>query len=793
MNTLYYNADALGMGGSLDGGSGGHNTLVMAAGDAAGLSAAPAAVKDFQTLDIGVTEGANPVVVNLNNIGNINHVVSDGTTGNNAAPSAQVETFLAPALAAGQSVTIDGVTVTAVGAATADQVAHAIVAQQSVPGVLVESGAYADPNFTVTQGTNIDNVVFSYNAGNGYQAPISVSTAGVGAAVAPTEAETTTPVAAATDTWSVTFGESFAVGETYTLDGETVTVLNATATASDIVNAFVSGATAGGKLAVAGPLNTSEWTLAANGSSVTLTSTTANSSVPAFTASNTLPFDANGNISANGGAPAPTLTHVTTGAAAVNEVETLTFSSLAIGQSITVNGQTITAISALTAEQVAAVAAGGVSTSGATVTGTAAAAWSVGEASGNTVAYTYNVDTSDGHKVAIGAASGAVAAPVLAGTVGSPVPGDAAVLDNLTYTGGNGSAPLTLNGYTSGGTLEFTSDAVINAPVTVGLTGTATGGNVFNVNLDGGVSSAAVVSLANVATLDVTLSGSGTNNFNLSETALTKLVINDAAHTSGGVVISDTTAADHAGLVSIDAHLTTAGTTDDVTGLAGILSETAAITFTGGADHLVAQSADAMAGTTGLETITSGTGGVTFTANAEALGGAGNTQSYNFDLTMTNHAKASDTLIFADGSALDSAPAVVKGFTTDSLTGFNAGHVDAIGFTIGGDTVLADNSIVTNVTGAAGLNETSLHGIITFGGVAAATDSISALLIAAETLVDQAGQGTTAAFVSGGNTYIVHAGAGLNPTSDTVIELAGTTGIMGLETHATGTAHYAVI
>ena len=459
-------------------------------------------------------------------------------------------------------------------------------------------------------------------------------------------------------------------------------------------------------------------------------------------------------------------------------------------QSITVDGKTITAIATLTAVQVAAIAGGASATDLAIVTGTADTAWSIAAspAGSNTVAYTYNVDTTDGHTVAIGASSGAVAAPGLAGTIGSPNPGDAAIADNLTYSAGNGSAPLVLNGYTSGGSLEFTSEAVIQAPVTIGLVGTAVGGNVFNVGLDGGVVGSAAVHLNNVTTLGVTVAGSGNNYFNLSETTLKTVTISDAPGTHGGVTLSDTTGLDTAGLTTIDAHLTTAHATDDVTGLTNILSETAALTFIGGADHLVAESANPTSNTTGLETITAGTGGVTFSANAEALGGSNNTQSYIFNLGATNHVSASNSLYFADGSALDSAPAVVNGFVTNNA----AGHFDTLAFD-GGATILNDNTIVTNITGSSGLNETNLHGIITFGGIASTTASISTLLIAAETLVDDQGSGTTAAFIYHGDTYIVHAGGAANPQSDTVVELHGLVSA-GLETaYNSANSHYVVI
>ena len=163
---------------------------------------------------------------------------------------------------------------------------------------------------------------------------------------------------------------------------------------------------------------------------------------------------------------------------------------------------------------------------------------------------------------------------------------------------------------------------------------------------------------------------------------------------------------------------------------------------------------------------------MTFDANTAALGGPSNTQSYVFHLDASSGAQ--DVLNFADAAANQSAPAVVTGFSAGdeyALGGppFNLTH-DILAFDSGSQVLI--NGVY--VTGQAGLSDTVSNGIITFGGIALAGDSVSQLLTAAENIVNSgSGSGNTAAFLYHGDTYVVHEAATANPTNDVVVQLQG--------------------
>ncbi|WP_156427363.1 hypothetical protein [Novosphingobium sp. Fuku2-ISO-50] len=946
-NIVRLNADALGVGGSIYGGSGTDNTLVMdhydGAANAAALSATLAPITGFQYLDIGETVGNNPVTINLNNLGNINNVQSHGTTGEVGTPNVIQYEWQATALTAGQSITIDGVTVTAITAANAGDVADAIVAElqnpgsnENLPGVLDVSLNTSDATYnslyTASHGSDGTQVLFTYatpaNGGSdGYEVAPGLTEAVNGAAAAPLVSVTdglanvtaTATIDFGTDTsglsavsassvvagsllhvahssWVLTglaVGESYTIdgvtvaattgalnatqvaqafaaystsgdqtyadgaqvtgvlgtvgsglgtwvaptfsassgtvtltnganpfavayngtatsngavspelsggaGSTITIDGETVTILNPTGvTSENLVAAFLTGNTDGGHLAISGTLNTTEWTASGSGSAIVLTSFTADAPVTAY---NSVSTDGKATVTTNGGAPALTpVLSTPQGQTATNETAQVTFGLLTTGQSITVNGITLLATTDVSANDVASAAA--VVGSGGTYMGTSFLV------SGTETNTDWNIGTatvSNNVVTFVGTLSGTGDAFFATGGGGSASVATLSGSDNFAQVAGTGigAAPLILNGYTSGGSLELFAGSAVDASITANLT-TPAATSTFNILLDGGVTTGtdAAIIVNGAATLDITSAGLTGNDvaitdnglitlnytagnvgdtIDLSSTSLTTLNIAGA----GNVTFIDMPAAGH--LTTINAHASSGAV--DVTGLAPLESTTAALSFTGGAGMF---SADGVSSSY-AETITAGTGGVTFLAVGNPSLAEGQL-TFNLGATLHTTAGNDNTLTFQDGSANYAFPAVVNGFV-DFATATSLGDAsDSLHFATSPASVLGVSALANTVVN--GVEYTSsAHGLLSFTGIGLASATVSDLINAAESIVNAAGVGTTAEFVDNGNTYVVHAGNGLNAQSDTVIELAHVSETGLVLAHTASLTHgYAVI
>ena len=254
---------ALGTGGSISGGAG-TDTLSLSANLAETLSAATTfggKIDGFEKLALGVV-GNDTETVNLSNLDSLAYIVLQGDT---SAGSAELDTVSFGNLVAGQSVTVAGRTVTASASLTGAQVAT-VFAGGTVSGGAV-SGTLT--GWTAGAASGADVVLTSTVAGAVTNAAATGNAAGA-APSAPSVA-TTNGTGSTTETADVTFtslanGQSVTVGSvTYTAEGDQ--------TAATVAAYFSANA----------PAN---WTAGApSGSTVTFTSTTANSNVTNLAAS----------------------------------------------------------------------------------------------------------------------------------------------------------------------------------------------------------------------------------------------------------------------------------------------------------------------------------------------------------------------------------------------------------------------------------------------------------------------------------------------------------------------------
>jgi hypothetical protein len=243
---------------------------------------------------------------------------------------------------------------------------------------------------------NSDSIVVTVN-GVDYAAAVTVPAGVAGTAVAAPAAPTvvtTQGVTAVTETNVVTFG-ALTAGQSVTVNGITLTAGSAGVSAGDAAIFFGSAGTVPTGASATGTQGAGFTVGAAATNSVTYTSATAGAPVTNVAIS----------VGAVGGATAPTAPTVveTSGVAVVTEASTVTFGALAIGQSVSVGGRTLTATAALTAEQVASAFATTAPTiTGGTITGDLTTAGFTGVVTTNTAVMT---STTSGAKADIVIAS----------------------------------------------------------------------------------------------------------------------------------------------------------------------------------------------------------------------------------------------------------------------------------------------------------------------------------------------------------------------------------------------------
>ncbi len=269
----------------LNGGDG-VDTLAMSAASAVARSSGVTfqdRITSFEKLSVGQTTGSS--TINLDNLDDINYVISNGAVAGAAPTALGVATTQGTAavagvtesasitfagIADGESVTVAGRVVTATGGAlTAAQVAAAF-ASGTTAGNAVVSGTLT--GYSAAAGTG-SAVTFTSGTANTNVADIGVSSTG-----APTPTPSITQgsagTPAGTESTVVTFA-ALTAGQSYTVGGRTVTAGAAGASANQVAAAFSSGTGVAGVTTVSGTLTTAFTAGAAAGANVTFTAATA--------------------------------------------------------------------------------------------------------------------------------------------------------------------------------------------------------------------------------------------------------------------------------------------------------------------------------------------------------------------------------------------------------------------------------------------------------------------------------------------------------------------------------------
>ena len=312
-------------------GGDGTDTLVIAAADAATASATTAfssKIDGFEKLSLGQVAAAATKTVDLTNLDGISYVISSNVSTGSAAPVAIVSTIdstqnspeiaqvTVPDLLAGESLTIDGVTVTATADTAASDVLMAFFASGFSVATLTASGTrafdwYATsasgttlnfeaqtagnvPDFTYTStGLSAGSLTLSHMANNG---TLELTAAGAGATVTMTDATGTSDslnIVTKVNASNLDFGTVTAAGV------ETVNITATDTTATSISKATLTVSDTAAKTVVI--TGNSDLDLTAAGSELT--------TVNASAATGKLNFSSAVNsVSITGGAAADSLT-----------------------------------------------------------------------------------------------------------------------------------------------------------------------------------------------------------------------------------------------------------------------------------------------------------------------------------------------------------------------------------------------------------------------------------------------------------------------------------------------------
>ena len=562
-------------------GGDGTDTIAMSGDDAVALSTngnLAAKISGFEKLNINAAPAA-PGTVDMSNMDGISYVISANSTAATAVTEKNVITF--QNLALGQSVTVDGLTLTASTApiaATAVAAAFAGLAASATTGNVVGGGTWSGAlSANWSSGTTSTAVVdFTSATPNANVADIVTV---VNSATSPVDVTKDDTTANLTESALVTFTGTANAG-TVTVAGKTLTVTNVGGmSAAEVEAAFATGASAKGTFDT--PTFTG-WSLSvANGNNgdgvLSFTSTTLGQNVT--------------DIGTAGNASAAT----TQGYAA----STLTFQDLAIGQSVTVDGLTLTATTAaITAANVAtgfasqAASGTGTAVAGGTFTGALSANWTSQAALGAAVEFR-------------SASVGTLEAALVVTDLGVPA---GTALGLVANQGVNAGGTMTLDKLANNGTLELTAaGGGVVVKITDATTGTADVLNIVTNAVTGadlGLVTAAKVETINIEAkdTDTTVTALGVANVSTNTIKLDA----DAAKTvtikgDGNLVLDLSATASTKEVTLLDGSTATGKLT--LTTLAG---DTAATTVKGGtaADTLTAKGAnDVLIGGAGNDTL----------------------------------------------------------------------------------------------------------------------------------------------------------------------------------------------
>lgn len=289
-------------------GGDGIDTIVLsaqAAHDRSAASTFEGKITGFEKLGIGSVAGAASLKVDMTNMDDINYVVSANTTTATAAAN-ETGTYTFGALLDGQSITLAGVTVQAIGGGlTAIEVAEAFdsagTGATPVAGHAnaVVTGTYA--GWGAADNAGAATVVYTSSTAATNVADLDTldATAGIAAVVTANGAQGVEGTGAgATETATVTLGALLA-GQSYTLHGikiQAVSNMSSVQVATAYAAAFAGG-TSQPTYLVSGvkttPTNWGPTYTAANGGTATVTFTNANDADIVTTASD---FNAVGNL-----------------------------------------------------------------------------------------------------------------------------------------------------------------------------------------------------------------------------------------------------------------------------------------------------------------------------------------------------------------------------------------------------------------------------------------------------------------------------------------------------------------
>lgn len=360
--------------------------------------------------------------------------------------------------------------------------------------------------------------------------------------------------------------------------------------------------------------------------------------------------------------------------AGVNQTQTVTFSAMTTGQSVTVNGLTFTAAKNLTAAEVAAAfsnltdsvtandlqSANGPTANGIYTNANSTLNYSSGAANGAVVTYTATVQAANTAALTVVASVGATA-PVAALAVSG-----AAATTGVTGVAGVANGAVTI---ADGGTASITDITVdgyavstINANALTSLTLKNSGAGTMTVttasvgamtlNLDD-VDAAVSLDAGGASITSLTVNTSGTASTGaITAAAATTVTINAEAALSGASAFTAATLIDVNGSAAVNltgattnaATLQTIDASGNTGGVTAVLGATNAVKFTGGtgADSLTLATAGVALG----DDVDMGAGNDTLTI------GVGTTAANILSATALTGGEGTDTLAMSDADAV---------------------------------------------------------------------------------------------------------------------------------------------
>lgn len=375
----------------------------------------------------------------------------------------------------------------------------------------------------------------------------------------------------------------------------------------------------------------------------------------------------------------------------------------------------------------------------------------------------------------------------------------------------NNAGPVTVNGFTSGGTVEFRNAASQTAAINIGVTGAAESStDVVNLKLN--------ANLANGDNFTVRAGVTGVNNVNIDANDRVNNVQDDDQAAAGAkdntpddgytvvltnaanvnnIAITGTSAVSYSyqagtdALKLVDASASTGNVTIDLTGFAG--TERVEIKGSQGTNILTGSGVafgEKITGGAKADIITGGAGADDMTGNggrdAFVIGVADSGRTGATVDQISDFGKATVAVSAADVTAMGTVAAFQAAATARG--GDNADILDLTGATV----ATSISSFTTNVlTGLEAVDATSTEftgkeislniakGVLTLGGAdKGMVDTLAEWLVVANLAAETANEAV--AFEFGGNTYVFQQVTPADVADDLLVELTGVTGVTGV-------------